>query len=172
MIHPDDVQVIRQGMAGYERVPAFPADEHLVALARSVAATLPPMKVGEHACQVSCGGVGVSGTVFCDNAEYRKWVFTTFHADCLDMESAAIAQVCWMNQVPCLVVRGLSDLAGGQAGKNQELEFLQAAADHSALVLVRPAAQTPPAVPTVRVVAGRSGRDRSPSGPKRPGRGF
>ena len=136
MIHPDDVQVIRPGMAHYERVPAFPADERLVALARSVADTLPPMKEGERVCRVSCGGVGVSGTVFCDNAEYRKWVFTTFHADCLDMESAAIAQVCWTNQVPCLVVRGLSDLAGGQPGKN-ELEFLQAAADHSALVLVR-----------------------------------
>ena len=136
MIHPDDVQVIRPGMAKYERVPAFPADERLVALAKSVADTLPPMKQGERVCRVSCGGVGVSGTVFCDNAEYRKWVFTTFHADCLDMESAAIAQVCWTNQVPCLVVRGLSDLAGGQAGKN-ELEFLQAAADHSALVLVR-----------------------------------
>ena len=152
MIHPDDVQVIRPGMARYERVPAFPADERLVALAKSVAAALPPMKTGERTCQVSCGGVGVSGTVFCDNVEYRKWVFTTFHADCLDMESAAIAQVCWTNQVPCLVVRGLSDLAGGQAGKN-ELEFLQAAADHSALVLTRVlqayTAQPPPeAVPT------------------------
>ena len=136
MIHPDDVQVIRPGMARYERVPAFPADERLVALAKSVAAALPPMKVGERTCQVSSGGVGVSGTVFCDNAAYRQWVFTTFHADCLDMESAAIAQVCWTNQVPCLVVRGLSDFAGGQAGKN-ELEFLQAAADHSALVLAR-----------------------------------
>ena len=151
MIHPDDVQVIRQGMTKYERMPAFPADERLVALVKGVAATLPPMKVGERVCQVSSGGVGVSGTVFCDNAEYRKWVFTTFHADCLDMESAAIAQVCWTNQVPCLVVRGLSDLAGGQAGKN-ELEFLQAAADHAALVLVRVlqayAAQPQAAVPT------------------------
>ena len=137
MIHPDDVQVIREGMDRYERVPAFPADEALLALAKSVAATLPPLKVGERVCQVSVGGTGVSGTVFCDNAEYRKWVFTTFHADGLDMESAAIAQVCWMNQVPCLVVRGLSDLAGGQPGKNEEEEFLHAAADHSALVLVR-----------------------------------
>ena len=137
MIHPDDVQAIREGMDKYERTPAFPADDALVALARRVAATLPPMKLGERVCQVNCGGVGVSGTVFCDNAEYRKWVFTTFQADCLDMESAAIAQVCWTNKVPCLVVRGLSDLAGGQPGKNEEGIFLHAAADHSALVLVK-----------------------------------
>ena len=108
-----------------------------MALAKTVAAGLPKMTVGGRASRVSCGGTGVSGTVFCDNAEYRKWVFATFQADCLDMESAGIAQVCWQNKVPCLIVRGLSDLAGGQAGKNQMVEFLQAAADHSALVLVK-----------------------------------
>ena len=137
MIHPDDVQVTRGGMDKYERVAAFPADEKLVALAKSVAATLPKMTTGERACQVSSGGTGVSGTVFCDNAEYRKWVFSTFKADCLDMESAAIAQVCWQNETPCLIVRGLSDLAGGQTGENQMGVYLKAAADHSALVLVK-----------------------------------
>jgi adenosylhomocysteine nucleosidase len=34
------------------------------------------------------------------------------------MESAAYAQVCWANQKPLLVIRGLSDLAGGQHGAN------------------------------------------------------
>ncbi len=34
------------------------------------------------------------------------------------MESTAYAQVCWANQKPLLVIRGLSDLAGGQHGKN------------------------------------------------------
>lgn len=53
------------------------------------------------------------------------------------MESAAIAQVCWENKKPCLIVRGLSDLAGGQAGSNQMSEYLKAAADHSATVLVK-----------------------------------
>ena len=137
MIHPDDVQVLREGMTKYERVPAFPADERLVALAKSVAGALPKLTAGERTCRVDCGGTGVSGTVFCDNAEYRKWVFGTFQADCLDMESAGIAQVCWQNKTPCLIVRGLSDLAGGQTGKNQMEQFLRAAADHSALVLVK-----------------------------------
>ncbi len=149
MTHADDVQVIREGEKEYARVPAFPADERLVALAKTVAASLPKMTVGERASRVNCGGTGVSGTVFCDNADYRKWVFATFQADCLDMESAAIAQVCWQNKTPCLIVRGLSDLAGGQTGKNQMIEFLHAAADHSALVLVKilqayqPAAEAP-----------------------------
>ena len=53
------------------------------------------------------------------------------------MESTAIAQVCWENKKPCLIVRGLSDLAGGQVGLNQVNENLKAAADHSAAVLVK-----------------------------------
>ena len=83
------------------------------------------MKVGERVCKVTFGGDGVSGTVFCDNAEYRKWVFEVWKAECLDMESTAIAQVCWENKRPCLIVRGLSDLAGGQAGANQMNDLSQ-----------------------------------------------
>ena len=136
MMFPDHVTVIREGMDRFEMVGSFPADERLLAAAKRATDALPPMKVGDRVCRVSYGGEGVSGTVFCDNAEYRRWVFSTFQADCLDMESTPIAQVCWQNQTPCLIVRGLSDLAGGQTGENQMETFLKAAADHSAAVLV------------------------------------
>ena len=95
------------------------------------------MKTGDRVSKVTYGGDGVSGTVFCDNAEYRKWIFEVWKAECLDMESTAIAQVCWENKKPCLIVRGLSDLAGGQTGPNEEATYLKAAADHSAVVLER-----------------------------------
>ncbi len=136
MMFPEHVTVIREGMNKFEMVGAFPADEGLLAAAKQATDGLPAMKVGDRACRVSYGGEGVSGTVFCDNAQYREWVFSTFQADCLDMESAPIAQVCWQNKTPCLIVRGLSDLAGGQTGENQMEVFLKAAADHSAAVLV------------------------------------
>ena len=139
-------------MAAWAQVTSFPADPALLTAARKATDALPPMKLGARVCKVTYGGEGVSGTVFCDNAEYRKWVFDVWKAECLDMESTAIAQVCWENKKPCLIVRGLSDLAGGQTGKNQVNENLQAAADHSAAVLVKilqgldlPA--TPPAAP-------------------------
>ena len=136
MMFPEHVTVIREGMNKFEQIGSFPADERLLAAARTATDAMPPLKVGDRTCQVSYGGDGVSGTVFCDNADYRKWVFATFKADCLDMESAPIAQVCWQNKIPCLIVRGLSDLAGGQTGENQMETFLKAAADHSAAVLV------------------------------------
>lgn len=137
MIFPDDVTVKREGMTDWEQEPFFPADDRLLAAAKKATDTMPPMKTGDRVNKLAYGGDGVSGTVFCDNAEYRKWVFTVWKAECLDMESTAIAQVCWQNQKPCLIVRGLSDLAGGQTGLNEEEIYLKAAADHSAQVLVK-----------------------------------
>ena len=135
MIFPDDVTVIRDGQKNWEQVPYFPADDHLLAAAKKATDSMPPMKTGDRPSKVSYGGDGVSGTVFCDNAEYRKWIFEVWKAECLDMESTSIAQVCWENKTPCLIVRGLSDLAGGQTGANQIEVYLKAAADHSAAVL-------------------------------------
>ena len=137
MIFPDEVTVKREGMADWAQEPFFPADDALLAAAKKATDTMPPLKSGDRVCKVTFGGDGVSGTVFCDNAEYRKWVFNVWKAECLDMESTAIAQVCWENKKPCLIVRGLSDLAGGQSGKNQIEEYLKAASEHSAAVLVK-----------------------------------
>lgn len=148
MIFPDSVTVIREGMEHWKQVASFPADPGLLAAAKRATDALPPTKLGDHVCKVAFGGSGVSGTVFCDNAEYRKWVFEDWKAVCLDMESTAIAQVCWENKKPCLIVRGLSDLAGGQAGENQEEEYLKAAADHSAVVLTRILQNLAPAEPS------------------------
>lgn len=137
MIFPDNATVKREGMDKEEQVSAFPADEKLLSAARRATDAMPPLAIGDHASKVTYGGDGVSGTVFCDNAAYRQWVFQVWKAQCVDMESAAIAHVCWANKTPCLIVRGLSDLAGGQAGTNEVNEYLKAAADHSAQVLVR-----------------------------------
>ncbi len=41
----------------------------------------------------------------------RQWLWQTFRADCVDMESAAVAQVCQMNEVPWVIVRAISDSA-------------------------------------------------------------
>ncbi len=135
MIFPDDVTVIREGMKDWAQVPFFPADDRLIAAAKKATDAMAPLKTEDRVSKVTYGGDGVSGTVFCDNAEYRKWIFEVWKAECLDMESTSIAQVCWENKVPCLIVRGLSDLAGGQTGANQEEIYLKSAADHSAVVL-------------------------------------
>lgn len=124
MMFPDDVSVVREGSEKFERMPTFPVDPALLAVARKAIASMGPLK-GEgtgRVLTVEVGGTGVSGPVFMDNAEYRKFVFQVWKARCLDMESTAYAHVCYTNGVPFLAVRSLSDLAGGQEGKNVERE--------------------------------------------------
>ncbi len=117
MIFPQSVYGVREGDNPYAPIPFFPADPGMLEAARRAVPKLPAMMRSGHAVTTTVGGVGVSGTVLLDNAEYREWVFKVWQARCVDMESAALAQVCFANGKPLLVVRGLSDLAGGQKGK-------------------------------------------------------
>ncbi len=132
MIFPDVVHATRDDGLGGREMETFPVDAELLAVARRVLPTVPPMQKGGRTVALSVGGTGVAGTVFLDNARYREWVFRVWQARCLDMESTALAHVAWANQKPILIVRGLSDLAGAQHGKNpidaNELRVSQIAA--------------------------------------------
>ena len=118
MIFPNEVAATREGEAGFRRIPAFPADSALLAAARRAVARLPALRSGDRTVAVSVGGTGVAGPVFLDHAGYREWVFRVWQARCADMESTALAHVAWSNEVPILIIRGLSDLAGAQRGAN------------------------------------------------------
>jgi adenosylhomocysteine nucleosidase len=118
MIFPNDVTAIREGEEDFVRMPVFPADPALLAAARRAVPRLPAQRKAGRDISVSVGGTGVAGAVFLDNAPYREWVFRVWQARCTDMESTALAHVAWANRTPILIVRGLSDLAGGQHGEN------------------------------------------------------
>lgn len=120
----------------------FAADAGMLKAAKDTAqkVTLESCVVGiiclSHEPKIVVGGNGVSGSTFVDNAAYREWVWETFKADALDMESAAVAQVAYVNHVPFIAFRSLSDLAGGGAGQNELLTFFQLAANNSATLVV------------------------------------
>ena len=65
-----------------------------------------------------CRGLGdnlrfgriATGEIFVTAAE-RDGIIEKFHPLCADMESAAVAQVCWFFGIPLLVIRSLSDNA-------------------------------------------------------------
>jgi len=118
MIFPDDVAVRRDGDAKFADVPVFPADPALLARARTAVSRVPEMRKAGRPVSVLVGGTGVAGPVFLDNARYREWIFRVWQARCLDMESTALAHVAYVNRKPILIIRGLSDLAGGQHGLN------------------------------------------------------
>jgi len=138
MIFPDAVLIIKDGMHKPEPVHYFTADPGLIAIARKAAKQLPAMPVSpERNAQYHIGGNGVTGSVFLDNREYRKWVRKVWHAEVTEMESAAVGQVATINNIPWLVIRGVSDLAGGQEGKNVENVYDGIASLDAAALLVK-----------------------------------
>lgn len=90
-----------------------------------------------HTPKIVFGGNGVSGQSFMDNAKLRQYIFKNFNANVVDMESAAIGHVAYTNQVPFIVFRSLSDLAGGGAGENEEGTFFQLAAKNSSKLVIQ-----------------------------------
>ncbi|MEW9799247.1 5'-methylthioadenosine/S-adenosylhomocysteine nucleosidase [Alteromonas sp. CYL-A6] len=124
MIHPYEMSVSFDDDNGAVPVSYFEASDRLLAAARRAVSALPPQAVtSDRNATVHIGGNGVSGSVFVDNRDYRKWIEKVYHADIAEMESAAVAQVCAVNTTPWIIVRAVSDLAGGQEGVNTEDTF-------------------------------------------------
>jgi adenosylhomocysteine nucleosidase len=149
-MYPDEVWAWRDGMDQPVKTPFFPADPDLLQVASQALSRVPPMEIRGRTATVTLGGNGVSGPVFMDHRDYRQWVFRVWQASCLDMESTAVAQVCWANQVPCLIIRALSDLAGGQDDDNDIQQTEAPVSRHAALVLREILRTLPPAPPLTR----------------------
>ena len=141
MMFPRSVTVLRAGAEGPETRFWFPVDEALLAAARRTAGKVTLARcTADGRCldrspRIAVGGAGVSGGAFVDNAAFRRWVFETFGARVLDMESAAVAHVAYANDVPFVAVRSLADLAGGGEGANRMEIFLDLAAGNAAAVV-------------------------------------
>lgn len=139
MIFPQPVSVAKPD-GTLEQRRWFPVDPQLLAVAGKATAGLNLKDCVDGKClprkpRVIIGGYGVSGPVFVDNKAFRLYAHKTFGAEVIDMESAAVAQVAYVNQIPFIAFRSLSDLAGGSANGNEMQTFFQLAADNSALVV-------------------------------------
>jgi len=143
MMFPGHTSVTRRGGMpdGERRMFWFPVSAEMLEVAGTVAERVRlANRAGStnlsHKPKVVVGGNGVSGSTFVDNAAYREWVWKTFQADALDMESAAVAHVAYVNDVPFIAFRSLSDLAGGGPGENEVNTFFRLAANNSAAVVL------------------------------------
>ena len=79
-------------------------------------------------------GTIVSGDIFCTEINMKDKIRKKFNADVIDMESAAIAQVCKLDNKPFLIIRSISDKPDG----NNQItfdEFLRFASKRCAIIL-------------------------------------
>lgn len=87
---------------------AFEADGDLREIAKAACGRVnPDIRVYE--------GRVVSGDQFISDKEKKDWLIRNFHGCCTEMEGAAIAQTAYLNQIPFLIIRAISDKADDSA---------------------------------------------------------
>lgn len=72
----------------------------------------------------------VSGDQFISDKGKKAWLTETFDGYCTEMEGAAIAQTAYLNKIPFLIIRAISDKADDSAIMSYE-EFEAKAIEHS-----------------------------------------
>lgn len=101
----------------------FEADDHLIEVANQVANNLSTVTIKE--------GVVASGDQFVAGGEVAARIKDNFgEVSAVEMEGASMAHVAYLNEVPFVIIRSISDKADGGADLSYE-EFLPIAAKNS-----------------------------------------
>ena len=101
----------------------FQGDEKLLTLAKECCEQVNPD------ISVFSGRV-VSGDQFISDKGKKDWIGEQFYGFCTEMEGAAIAQTAYLNQIPFLIIRAISDKADDSAHMDYA-EFERKAIQHS-----------------------------------------
>lgn len=115
-------QIPRMDVLGFE------ADSHLRMLAKECCEKL-QLGIGVHVGRVA------SGDQFISDKQVKQRIVDTFHASCTEMEGAAIAQTAYLNHVPFLIIRAISDKADDSATVDYPA-FEAKAIEHSVQLLL------------------------------------
>ena len=105
----------------------FPADENMMRLAKAACEKANPD------INVIYGRV-VSGDQFISGNEVKEKLIQEFRGDCAEMEGASIAHGAWLNGIPFVIIRAISDKADNSAEMDYPT-FERAAAKHSAALV-------------------------------------
>ena len=127
--HDFDVSPIgfRKGEIPYTGQVAFPADEGLRQIAlKTVEETAPEVQVLE--------GRVCTGDQFISTEEQKDNIIKQFGGLCCEMEGGAIAQVCYLNHIPYVIIRAISDKFDGSNEVDYEI-FQEDAAKRCASIV-------------------------------------
>lgn len=106
---------------------AFPADEAMrKAAVEAAQAAVPEVHVFE--------GRVCSGDQFIASREQKERIVSDFGGLCCEMEGAAVAQVCYLNSTPYVIIRCISDKADESEEVSYEL-FKVKAAEHCVAIV-------------------------------------
>ncbi|MBQ6737400.1 MAG: 5'-methylthioadenosine/adenosylhomocysteine nucleosidase, partial [Synergistaceae bacterium] len=112
--HDYDVTPIgfKRGEIPYTGKVAFESDKNLIEQAfKAVQATFPKLQVIK--------GRICTGDQFISTKEQKEKITSNFGGDCCETESGAIAQVCYLNRMPFVIIRAIAD----KADETQTVDF-------------------------------------------------
>ncbi len=114
----------------------IPSDSTLIQIAQKVAPKCPYQALGKNNRMPQIlTGIIATGDVFVNSQTKVEELRTSLKADAIEMEGAAVAQVCYQMNLPCLVLRSISDNANGDAHQDMP-NFEKIAAYNSASLVL------------------------------------
>ncbi|GAA0181529.1 5'-methylthioadenosine/adenosylhomocysteine nucleosidase [Clostridium sediminicola] len=128
--HDFDVTALGEPLGEISRlgITYFKADESLINLAEKAA-----VGINLEGVNVFKGRIA-SGDQFIAGGDLEERIRTNFEPYAVEMEGAAIAHVAYLNEVPYVIIRAISDNADGEAELSYP-EFLPIAAKNASLLL-------------------------------------
>lgn len=102
------------GQMQYRKQQIFKADTNLVNKAIEISESIQLSQLSGHSPKIYSGRI-LSGDQFIGKLEKAKSLWDTHQGLCTDMEAAAIAHTCEVNQIPFLCIRAISDKADHSA---------------------------------------------------------
>ena len=128
---------VKNPINGQRNPVFFPADPELLQIAETALEDIEftpfQSSQGQRPPQIIKGTV-VTGDVFVAFDAKKVALHKNLGADAVEMEGAAVAQICWQHSVPCLVIRSLSDNADASASEDFKKYYKIAARNSAALV--------------------------------------
>jgi len=128
---------VKNRLTGMENPVFFPADEKLLELAQRAAGKVGLRKIetveGKREPRI-IRGVVVTGDAFIASDKKCEELRKRLDADAVEMEGAAVAQICYQRDIPHLVIRSISDKADEGAVADKQMFYILAARNSSDLV--------------------------------------
>lgn len=99
------------------------------------------IELAKKACKEACPEIGVhegrvlTGDQFISDKAVKNKLIETFNGSCCEMEGAAIAQAAYLNNIPFLIIRAISDKADDSA--NMDYPTFEAMAIENSVKLMK-----------------------------------
>ena len=128
---------VKSRLDGIENPIFFPADAKLVSCAQRAAERIAMTRIetaeGQRTPRI-IKGVVVTGDAFIASAQKCAELRKKLNADAVEMEGAAVAQICYQREIPHVVIRSISDNADEGAVFDKQMFYILAAKNSADLV--------------------------------------